>query len=457
VITTKTRFQLLLFAIIAVLGVSYVGVHYVGLGQKLRHTTYTVSADFTDGGGIYPGADVTYNGVHVGKVGKMQLLADGVRVQLIIDKSAPRIPATAGASVNDRSAVGEQYVDLRPAKNSSTYLADGSIIPMNRNSIPISTPRLLLNVDQLVNSVDRSDLSTVIDELGKAFAGRGQDLQRLIDEGNPLLSDAQKALPQTLSLLDVGKTVLDTQVRSKSDIASFSKNLRLLSAQLKSSDPDLRRLVQTGPAATNEVNDLLTGIRTDTGVLLANLLTTSQVTTKRLAGVEQILAVYPAAVAGGFTVVPGDGTAHFGLAVNLSDPPACEKGYESTTKRAPADGTDTPANTAAGCTEPKGSGTDVRGAQNAPIVGGPEPVAPIPSYARAHESPQPGDPQDQPAPTNQAPHQPTDSGSAGASSGPTGQPSSSPSSQVPSDELPIVPGLGPVTGIRIPTIPGLGS
>jgi phospholipid/cholesterol/gamma-HCH transport system substrate-binding protein len=442
-ITTKVKLQLLVFAALAVLGVAYVGEHYVGIGQSLTHSTYTISADFPNGGGIYSGADVTYNGVHVGKVGKLQLLPNGVRVQLILDKSAPRIPATAAASVNDRSAVGEQYVDLRPARNSDTYLAAGSVIPMSRNSIPVSTPRLLLNVDQLLTSVDRGSLATVISELGKAFAGRGQDLQRLIDQGDPLLSDAQKALPQTLSLLDVGQTVLDTQVRSKSDIASFSKNLQLLSRQLKTSDPDLRRLLKTGPDATNEVNDLLTGIRTDTGVLLANLLTTSQVTVRRLAGVEQILAVYPAAVAGGFTVVPGDGTAHFGLAVNLSDPPACEQGYETTVKREPSDGTDLPANLNAGCTAPRGSDTDVRGAQNAPIVGGPEPSAPVPSYAKAHESYAP----DSARPSSSPPPSPSAPPGSGSGSG----------DGVPRDELPIVPGLGPVTGIRIPTIPGLGN
>jgi len=441
-ITLKTKIQLFLFLVIALVGMSYVGVHYVGLAQGLTHSTYDVSADFPSGGGIYSGADVTYNGVHIGKVGKLQLLADGVRVQLIVDRSAPKIPDNARASVNDRSAVGEQYVDLEPAANSHTYLKSGAIIPMNRNSIPLSTPRLLLNVDELVNSVDRNNLSTVIDELGKAFSGRGQDLQRLIDAGNPLIKDAQAALPQTLSLLDVGKTVLDTQVRSRSDIAEFSKNLQLLSAQLKSNDPDIRRLATTGPDATNQVNDLLKGIRTDTGVLLANLLTTSEVTTRRLAGVEQILAVYPAAVAGGFTVAPGDGSAHFGLAINLSDPPACKKGYESTVKRSPEDGTSRPPNTNAGCTEPKGSVTDVRSAQNGPNLSGPEPLATIPPYARAHESY-------------------SNSGSRGSNSSTVPStdnppaPSATSTTVPPSSVVPSVPGLDSVPGIELPTIPGV--
>ncbi len=40
-------------------------------------------------------------------------------------------------------------------------------------------------------------------------------------------------------------------------------------------------------------------------------------------------------VAGGFTVVPDDGTTHFGLVTN-NDPPICTQGYEGTDKRDPS-------------------------------------------------------------------------------------------------------------------------
>jgi phospholipid/cholesterol/gamma-HCH transport system substrate-binding protein len=68
--------------------------------------------------------------------------------------------------------------------------------------------------------------------------------------------------------------------------------------------------------------------------------------------------------------VPGDGTAHFGLVLNVDDPPACTKGYEGTKRLDPNQTTDLPAlNTAARCDEPRGSVTAVRGAQNAPTGG----------------------------------------------------------------------------------------
>jgi phospholipid/cholesterol/gamma-HCH transport system substrate-binding protein len=70
-------------------------------------------------------------------------------------------------------------------------------------------------------------------------------------------------------------------------------------------------------------------------------------------------------VAGSYTVIPGDGTTHFGLTVNADDPPACTQGY-GTQRRDPADTGTRPANTDARCTAPRGSKTSVRGAQNAP-------------------------------------------------------------------------------------------
>ena len=56
----------------------------------------------------------------------------------------------------------------------------------------------------------------------------------------------------------------------------------------------------------------------------------------RLDGVEQVLVTYPDNVAGGYTVVPGDGTSHFGLVLNAADPPVCTQGYGGTDKRTPA-------------------------------------------------------------------------------------------------------------------------
>jgi phospholipid/cholesterol/gamma-HCH transport system substrate-binding protein len=111
------------------------------------------------------------------------------------------------------------------------------------------------------------------------------------------------------------------------------------------------------------------------GALVANLLTTANLTVTRLDGIEQGLVTYPGLAAAAPSVAPGDGTAHLGLVLNLFNPPSCTKGYLPYSKyRTGADLAVRPANDNAYCAEPKGSPINVRGAQNAPYNG--VPVAP---------------------------------------------------------------------------------
>ncbi|MXM63927.1 MCE family protein [Streptomyces sp. HUCO-GS316] len=365
-ITRTVKIQLLAFAAITAVGVSYVGAEYTGLVDDVLDRGYTVHADFADSGGIFPGAEVTYRGVPVGRVGALRLAgADGVSVALDIDDGAPRIPADTLAVVANRSAVGEQYVDLQPRTSHGPYLLDGSAIARGSTRVPLPTTDLVLGLDRLVNSVGKDDLRVTVDELGKAFSGTGPSLGRLVDSGNALVESASESLPETVSLIEDSRKVLKTQADQGSSIKSFARDLAALTAQLKSSDGDLRKLIGNAPVAGQQVNSLLKSTGPGLSVLLANLISGGRVTLARLPGVEQALVTFPVLVAGSHTVVPGDGTTHFGLVVNADDPPACTQGY-GTARRDPADTSAREANTDARCTAPRGSKTSVRGAQNAP-------------------------------------------------------------------------------------------
>ncbi|MEU4496280.1 MlaD family protein [Streptomyces sp. NPDC023998] len=364
-ITRAVRAQLLAFAAVTAVGVSYVGARYTGLADLLLDRGYTVRAEFAESGGIFPGAEVTYRGVPVGRVGELRLGGgDGVSVGLDIEDGA-QIPADTLAVVANRSAVGEQYVDLQPRGTSGPYLKDGSVIARGDTRVPLPTTDLVLSLDRLVNSVGKDDLRITVDELGKAFAGTGPHLSRLVDSGNNLVESASASLPQTVSLIEDSRTVLKTQVDKGSAIKSFSRDLASLTAQLKSSDTDLRRLIGSSTPAAQEVNSLLKANETHLPVLLGNLISGGQITVARLPGVEQALVTFPLVVAGSFTVIPGDGTTHFGMVAGADDPPPCRQGY-GTQRRDPADTSQRSANTGAHCAAPRGSATSVRGAQNAP-------------------------------------------------------------------------------------------
>ena len=364
-IQRTVKLQLLAFAIISIVGVVYTSATYIGFTERFVNPPFSVGLELAESGGIFPNAEVTYRGVGVGRVGELELIEDGVLVELKI-KDGTRIPKDElSAIVQNKSAVGEQYVDLLPESDDGPFLGDGDRIPMNRTSTPIPPEELLLNADRLINSIGKENLATVIDELGQAFNGAETSLQTLVDEGNKLTIAATEALPETIRLIEDGEVVLDTQRDSSGAIRSFANDLASLSGQLRASDPDIRRLIQTGTQSGVELADFLESNRQNIGLLAGNLTSFSQVISARLPAVEQLYVTYPVVVSGGFTVVPGDGTSHFGL-VTEGEPPACERGYESTARRSPHSTTEVGANVKAYCAEPDGSATNVRGSQNAP-------------------------------------------------------------------------------------------
>jgi phospholipid/cholesterol/gamma-HCH transport system substrate-binding protein len=371
VIPGKIKLQVGAFVLIALVGISFVGAKYVGLGRLFGSSGYVVTMQLADSGGIFTNAEVAYRGVTVGRVGPMRLTADGIEVDLDIDPSAPPISKDLQAVVANRSAVGEQFVDLQPKNTDGPFLAAGSLIPRSATKTPPPVENLLTNLDSFAKSVPTDSLRTVVDELDTAFNGTGPDLQVLLDNTRSFTAAANQHLPQTTALLQDGRTVLTTQNDTGSAIRSFSGDLRQLADQLKKSDGDLRRLIAVTPQVSEQVTGLLSETGPNLGVLIANLLTTSNIMVTRQAGLEQVLVTYPIAVGGGFTVAPGDGTAHLGLALNTFDPFPCTAGYEDTKIRLGTDTTPAPLNTHAYCALARGSATTVRGAQNAPYGGQP--------------------------------------------------------------------------------------
>ncbi|MEU4714127.1 MCE family protein [Micromonospora purpureochromogenes] len=352
------RLQVLAFVLVSVLGVGYVAVRYVGVGDRLLGGSYVVHMDLTRAGGIFPNAPVTYRGVPVGKVTAVALHGDGVRADLRLQRDV-RVPDDLRAVVAQRSAVGEQYVDLRPDRDGGPYLADGAVIPADRTGVPLAPEVLLTNLDALVRSVDPEDLTVLITELGTAFEGNETALASILDAGDALLTEADARLPETLALIDDGRTVLTTQAESAEALRRWAAGLAQLAATLREADPDLRRLLAAGPPAGRELSALLRGLEPTVGTLLGNLVTVNGIAARRLPGIEQMLVVYPIAVAGGFTVTPGDGTVHLGLVVNANDPPSCVYGGGN----AKCDAGE------------RAAGASVRGNANAPRPGGREPAA----------------------------------------------------------------------------------
>ena len=145
-------------------------------------------------------------------------------------------------------------------------------------------------------------------------------------------------------------------------------------------DPQVRSLLDTGPAALNEVSRLLDQIKPTLPVLLANLTTVGQIAVTYHASLEQVLVLLPPFTAVIQSLVGNKnptGMAEGDFSITVNDPPACTVGFLPPSQwRSPADTTTLDTPDGLYCKLPQDSPIAVRGARNYPCMGHPGKRAP---------------------------------------------------------------------------------
>ncbi|MBB3037676.1 MCE family protein [Hoyosella altamirensis] len=374
-ISRFVKIQLILFVIVAVVGVIFVSAKYARLHTLLGFGEFPVYVEMEDNGGIFPYAEVTYRGVPAGLVGEVVPIPGGTRVELLIRNDAPDIPADSRAKVNNRSAAGEQFVDLQADTDEGPFLESGSVIEFENSSAPVRVESLLNGLYDLSQSIPLDKFREVVAETAEIFHGRGEDLGTIIDSFDAFSEEANESMDQTLQFLRDGSVVLRTQAEQANEVRSFSRDLTLITDQLQQSDQDIRRIINTSTDAGAAVSALLERGGPGLTEFLRTTEPIAEVLGERGQFLRPVLQALPALGAAAYTAAPGDGTARFGLIFELNNPPACTVGYEGTFQRLPAGPTGNPMingamsdwewDTSIGCRTPQGSPVGVRSSNKA--------------------------------------------------------------------------------------------
>ena len=202
-----------------------VGVLYVTSQPGLRGGT-EVKAEFQD---VYPlltGMNVREWGAPAGTVSGIDLTDRGtvmVTMQLNAGTTPPRTDATA--SIREQDITGDSYVDLSPG-NAAKPLG-GTVIPTSRT---LRAPRF----DDLLNSFNKpvqQSLQILLDQLGMAVQGRGEDLNRAALRLRPALDAADQAAREVAS--------------QNATLRSLIGNTEQVTAQLAAGSDDLAKLIDS--------------------------------------------------------------------------------------------------------------------------------------------------------------------------------------------------------------------
>lgn len=336
-ISPKMRIRINLIAFIVLgLGLSYAMATQV---LAVLQDRYAVNAIFEDGGGVFTNQEVTYRGVMVGQVGEMNVVEEGVEIELLIREEI-KIPAEdIEARVMFKSAVGEQFVDLLPATDDGPVLEDGDTIPLAQTSIPVSTQELLTVLEAVLRGVPPEDLKGAIDALGIGLTGTGPDIATIIESTADLAEVFAERAPEFEGILRSGTKVGDAFLDSRDDFETAVRQLVTVSESLAISTENIERLMRNTNLTSDEAIALLRENRAAVNEFLIRFGEVNDISADHDDDLNRILKHLPSALQGvNKSFEPGTGMIRFGLVTDVNNP-ACSYG---TTRRSPHDRSERP-------------------------------------------------------------------------------------------------------------------
>ncbi len=217
----------------------------------------TVVLDAT--GGVGDRTDVTYLGQTVGRVADVAVVDDAVEVEVRLEVGAA-LPAELDARVRRRSAVGEPYLDLRPSAAVAAApgtVRDGTTIPRERTTLPLSYAELFEGVSALFDAVDPEELGILIDEFALVVEGRGPVIRALLEDGASVattLGDGAEVIDEAVT--EVGQ--LTALLADRSDALSGSiDDLRTIGDGIAGLSDAFEQAVDRDPTFVARAADLL--------------------------------------------------------------------------------------------------------------------------------------------------------------------------------------------------------
>lgn len=253
-------------------------------------SSYPLTIQLAESGGLLPNQDVTLHGVRIGSVESLTFTGDGVNATVSVD-SGVRVPASAAVRVSGLSPAGEQYLDFSAASDEGPFLSGGDVIARDRTAIPVTPAQLLTHADGVLAQVDPAKIERIKTELSLSAQGP-RKLTDIVDGGVFLLSTLDSVLPETVSALRNSRTVLSSAVDVNNGIAVTSRNLRSTLAGMNTMDGGYRKLIDQSPRVLAATDNLFTD-NSDTMVqLLANLATNAHLSYVRVPALNALFPTY---------------------------------------------------------------------------------------------------------------------------------------------------------------------
>lgn len=165
-------------ALVAAVGVGYLGLEVLDIDPRRDHTEITVP--LVTSGGLTETSPVTLRGSAIGRVDHIDVSGSGLRVVVRVDAAQP-IPVDLEVRVANLSAAGEQFLDFRPRTASGPYLSDGDVVDPGDVVVAPSVSDTLAVADALTAELDTDAIAGIVDTVDTATNGREVDVDNIVE------------------------------------------------------------------------------------------------------------------------------------------------------------------------------------------------------------------------------------------------------------------------------------
>jgi phospholipid/cholesterol/gamma-HCH transport system substrate-binding protein len=197
-------------------------------GADLGDHPYTVTAELDDVVSLVPHSAVKVNDVAVGRVTGIDLGRDdwSARVTMRINGDV-RLPADAGARIEQSGLLGEKYVQLvAPARRTGAgRLADGDVIPVSRTGRGTEVEEVFGALSLLLNGGGVNQLRTITRELNAALGGREPEVRSVLRRVDTLVSELDDHRGDITDALDAVNRLSATLATRKEDVGTVLTDL----------------------------------------------------------------------------------------------------------------------------------------------------------------------------------------------------------------------------------------
>jgi phospholipid/cholesterol/gamma-HCH transport system substrate-binding protein len=235
---------------------------------------YRITGDFEQAAGVRADAEVTYLGVHYGRVSSVERRDDGVRVTMKIDKGK-EIPAGSVARVFRKSAIGEPYVDFVPPdsyqRGGTEVIEAGDNVPLSRTTVPLEFSELLRSASALISSIDPEAAGGLLHELSLALEGRSESLRSLTRSFDEITGSLVTRTEQLDRLAENSTRLTKVFADHRLSLSSSLTNLRDVAQTLRDANGDIQVLLDEGPDFLGTTADLVSDQKRNLDCMLHDL------------------------------------------------------------------------------------------------------------------------------------------------------------------------------------------